>query len=120
MSNSSITSTIGIDGLRLQATGGGIVNATLATTLIDVPQNPLNAIVFDGTSSIFLNAFNNSGTGGTPPLAGSFIINNNGVLQIEQASTADLSLSNNGVTVSVLALPPTFGATTPIVPPPTP
>ena len=120
VSNSSITSTIGIDGLRLQATGGGIVNATLATTLIDVPQNPLNAIVFDGTSSIFLNAFNNSGTGGTPPLAGSFILNNNGALQIDQASTADLSLSNNGVTVSVLALPPTFGATTPIVPPPTP
>ena len=120
VSNSSITSTIGIDGLRLQATGGGIVNATLATTLIDVPQNPLNAIVFDGTSSIFLNAFNNSGTGGTPPLAGSFVLNNNGALQIDQPSTADLSLSNNGVTVSVLALPPTFGATTPIVPPPTP
>ena len=120
VTNSIITGVAGIDGVRLQSTNNGILNATVATSLIDVQVNSLNAIVFDALGTINLNATGNFGTGGGPPAAGSFILNNAGTLQIEQASTADLTLANNGVTVTQLGVPINFNGLTPIVPPPTP
>jgi hypothetical protein len=121
VSNSTITAAAGLDGVRIQATGGGIVNATVATTLINATANSLNAIVFDPTSVISLNATSNFGAGGGAPGTGGFILNNQGgTLQIDQASTANLSTDNNGVTVTAPASPITFGGTTPPVPPPTP
>ena len=122
VTNSTITGAAGIDGLRLQSTGSGILNATVGTNLIDVQTNSLNAIVFDPLGTINLNATGNYGTGGGPPTAGSFVLNNAGVgtLQIDQASTADLSTANNGVTVTVPGGAVTFNGSTPVVPPPTP
>jgi hypothetical protein len=116
-----ITAAAGIDGVRLQASGGGIVNATVTTTQINATANSLNAIVFDPTSVINLNATGNLGSGGGPPGVGGFVLNNQtGTLAIDQASIADLSTQNNGVTVTVPASPVTFNNTTPPVPPPTP
>jgi hypothetical protein len=117
---SVITAAAGIDGIRLESSGGGIVNATVLTNQINATVNSLNAIVFDPTSVISLNANGNLGTGG-PPGVGGFVLNNQGgTLQIEQASTTDLQTQNNGVVVTVPANPITFNGTTPPVPPPTP
>jgi hypothetical protein len=116
-----ITSPVGIDGVRLEASGGGILNATIATTQINVQALSLNAIVFDPASVISLNATGNFGSVGGPPGAGGFNLNNqSGTLQIEQASTTDMTTQNNGVAVSVPASPVTFNGATPVVPPPTP
>jgi hypothetical protein len=119
--NSTITSAAGIDGLRLQASGGGVVNGTIFSSIIDVPQNSLNAIVSDAASTILLDATNNLGSGGGAPTAGTFVLNNGGggTLQIDQASTGALSTANNGVGVTPTGLITTSG-TTPPVPPPTP
>ena len=119
--NSTITSAAGIDGFRLQASGGGIVNGTIYSTVIDVPQNSLNAIVLDAGSAILLNASNNLGSAGGAPTAGTFVLNNSGggTLTIEQASTGDLSTVNNGVGITPNGVITTNG-TTPPVPPPTP
>jgi hypothetical protein len=119
VSNSTITAA-GVDGIRLSASGGGILNATVLTNQINVTANSLNAIVFDPTSVISLNASGNLGTGG-PPGAGGFLLNNQGgTLQIEQATALDLQTQNNGVGVSVPNSPITFNGNTPPVPPPTP
>ena len=118
---SVITAAAGIDGIRLEASGGGIVNATVLTNQINVAANSLNAIVFDATSVISLNASGNLGSGNAAPGVGGFVLNNQGgTLQIEQASVADLSTQNNGVTATTPAAPITFNGTTPPVPPPTP
>jgi len=116
-----LSNTVGINGLALQATGGGIVNGTIYSTVIDVPQNSLNAIVLAAASTVLLNANNNIGSGGGAPTAGTFVLNNGGggTLTIDQASTGDLSTANNGVGVSPTG-PITTGGTTPPVPPPTP
>ena len=120
VSNSTITAAAGVDGIQLQASGGGTVNATVLTNQINVAANSLNAIVFDPTSVINLNAAGNLGTGG-PPGTGGFVLNNQGgTLQIDQASTADLQTQNNGVGVTVPNSPVTFNGSTPPVPPPTP
>ncbi|MEI7781615.1 MAG: hypothetical protein WCJ18_06780, partial [Planctomycetota bacterium] len=119
--SSNITGTGGIDGLHVEASGGGIVNATLTNSLIGVPGNPLNVIVFDATSTAHVNATGNFGSGGGAPGTGGFVLNNQtGTLQIDQASTADLTTANNVVTVTVPSSPVTFNGTTPPVPPPTP
>jgi hypothetical protein len=119
VNGSVLSAGAGLDGVRLEATGGGIVNATVATTLINATANSLTAVVFDPTSVIRLDATGNFGAAGTPPGTGGFVLNNQGgTLQIDQASTADLSAQNNGVSVSVPASPITFGGTTPPVPPP--
>jgi hypothetical protein len=118
---SVITAAAGIDGIRLEALGGGIMNATVLTNQINATANSLNAIVFDPTSVINLNAAGNLGTAGGPPGVGGFILNNQaGTLAIGQASIADLTAQNNGVTVTVPASPVTANGTTPPVPPPTP
>jgi hypothetical protein len=119
--NSTITSASGIDGLRLQASGGGIINGTIFSSVIDVPSNSLNAIVLDASSTISLNASNNIGPSGGPPTAGAFLLNNSGggTLSIDQASTADLSTANNGVAVTPTGTI-TTGGNTPPVPPPSP
>ncbi len=119
--NSTITSATGIDGLRLQAAGGGVVNGTIYSTVIDVPSNSLNAIVSDPASSILLDASNNLGPAGGPPVAGTFVLNNSGggILTIDQASTADMSTANNGVGVTPTGAI-TTGGSTPPVPPPAP
>jgi hypothetical protein len=122
VNNSVITSVVAgaQDSVRLLAFGGGVVNATVFTNTLDAPSNALNAIVQDAGSSILVNASGNiSSTGGTPP--GQFTLNNTGggTLQIEQASTADLTAANNGVTVNTTGVISTNGSTPP-VPPPTP
>ena len=119
--SSNITGSGGIDGLHVEASGGGIVNATLTNSLISVPGNPLNVIVFDATSTANVNATGNFGSGGSAPGTGGFVLNNQtGTLQIDQASTAALTATNNGVTVTVPNSPVTFNGTTPSVPPATP
>jgi len=119
--NSTITGAAGLDGVQIQSTGDGTVNATIGTNLIDAQLNPLEAIVFDTPGTINLNAFGNFGTGGGPPLQGDFVLNNQGgTLSIEQATTADLSTSNNGVVVTVPASPVSVNGSTPTPPPPTP
>jgi len=121
VNGSTVTSAAGIDGIRLQASGGGQVNATVLTNQINVVANSLNAIVFDPGSVLSLNATGNLGSGGAAPGVGGFVLNNlGGTLLIDQASVADLTTQNNGVTVSIPALPVTFNGTTPPVPPPTP
>lgn len=121
VSNSSLTGAIGIDGFRLEATGGGIVNGTLFSTLVEVPASSLNAIVFDAASFISLNASGNFGSTAAAPGVGGFVLDNQGgVLQIEQGSVAAMSSANNGVVVTVPNNPVTFGGSTPPVPPPTP
>ena len=106
----------GNDGVLLQASGGGIVNATVLQNSIDVTLNPIEAIVLDAPSQILLNAANNFGTGGGPPTVGSFVLTNTagGILGISQASTGDMSITNSGVAVS------TAGVITTSVPVPTP
>ncbi|MFM7035453.1 MAG: beta strand repeat-containing protein, partial [Planctomycetia bacterium] len=106
----------GNDGVLLQASGGGIINASVLQNSIDVTLNPVEAIVLDAPSQILLNAANNFGTGGGPPTVGSFVLNNlaGGVLGISQASTADMTITNSGVAVS------TSGVITTSVPVPTP
>ena len=119
--DSQISTAVGIDGMQLRASGGGIVNGTLQSSLLDVSANALNSIVVDGASSMFLNVTNNLGTAGGPPGTGGFVLNNQaGVLQIDQASLSDLQLENAGVTVTEPGSPVTFGGSTPPVPPPTP
>jgi len=117
VSNTTISSLLGIDGIRLQASGGGIVNGTVSASTLSVPANAINAVVADASSSLQLNAFDN-----LPTTA--FVLNNvdiAGTLQITQADTAALSADNNGITVTALGAGPiTGGGTTPPVPPPTP
>jgi hypothetical protein len=119
--NSTITSAAGIDGVRLQASGGGVVNGTIFSSVIDVPSDSLSVLVSDAASSILLNANNNIGPGGGPPTAGAFVLDNGagGTLTIEQATVGDLSATNNGVGVTPTG-PITTNGTTPPVPPPTP
>ena len=118
---SVITAAAGIDGIRLEASGGGEVNATVLTNQINVAANSLNGIVFDATSVLSLNASGNIGSAGAPPGVGGFVLNNQGgTLVIDQASAVDLSTQNNGVAVSTPASPITANGTTPPVPPPTP
>ena len=117
--NSTITSAAGIDGLRLQASGDGVVNGTIFSSVIDVPSNSLNALVTSAASSILLNANNNIGSTGGAPTAGTFVLNNGagGTLTIDQSSIGDLSAVNNGVGVTPSG-PITTDGTTPPVPPP--
>jgi hypothetical protein len=105
----------------MQAQGGGVVNATILQSSIDVILNPIEAVVFDAGSSIFLNAANNFGTGGGPPTAGNFVLNNaaGGILQISQASTANMSAANSAATVTPSGVI-TFNAIVPTPPPPSP
>ncbi len=120
--NSQISTAAGIDGLQLRASGGGIVNGTLQSSLIDVSASSLNAIVLDAPSSVFLNATNNIGTAGGPPGTGGFVLNNQGgTLQINQASINDLQIENAGVTVTeTVPASVSFGGSAAPVPPPTP
>ena len=119
--NSSLTGATGIDGLRLEASGGGIINGTLFSTLVEVPALSLNAIVFDAASFISLNASGNFGATSAAPGVGGFVLDNQGGgLQIEQGSVAAMSTANNGVTVTVLNSPVNFNGSTAPVPPPTP
>jgi hypothetical protein len=121
VSNSSLNGATGIDGFHLEATGGGIVNGTLFSTLVDVPAFSVNAIVFDAASFISLNASGNFGATTAAPGAGGFQLDNQGgTLQIEQGSVAAMSTANNGVVVTVATDPVTFNGSTPTVPPPTP
>jgi len=117
----SILTGAGNDGVLMQAQGGGVVNATILQSSIDVILNPVEAIVFDAGSSIFLNAANNFGTGGGPPTAGDFVLNNSagGILQISQASLPNLSAANSSATVTPSGVI-TFNAVVPIPPPPSP
>jgi len=113
----------GNDGVLLQASGGGIINATILQNSIAVILNPVEAIVLDAPSQILLNAANNFGTGGGPPTAGNFVLNNSagGILQISQGSLADMSVTNSGVGVTeTTAATVSFNASVPIPPPPTP
>jgi hypothetical protein len=121
VANSTITSAVGVDGLQQQATGGGVVNATVSNNAIsatNATSNALQSIVLDGTSTISLNATGNFGPGGGGPV-GAFFLNNvgTGTLSIDQASTANLSTVNNGVLVPTVP-PITVNSTTPTVPPP--
>jgi len=120
--NSQISTAAGIDGLQLRASGGGIVNGTLQSSLIDVSASSLNAIVLDAPSSVFLNATNNIGTAGGPPGTGGFVLNNQGgTLQINQASISDLQIENAGVAVTeTVPASVSFGGSAAPVPPPTP
>jgi hypothetical protein len=117
VSNTTISSLVGIDGIRLQASGGGIVNGTIASSTIDVPVIAVNAIVADGASAIQLNAFDNIATT-------AFELNNvdvAGTLQITQPDTAAMSAANNGASITTAGLGTITGnGTTPPVPPPTP
>jgi hypothetical protein len=117
----SILSSAGNNGVLMQAQGGGVVNATILQSSIDVILNPIEAVVFDAGSSIFLNAANNFGTGGGPPTAGNFVLNNaaGGILQISQASTANMSAANSAATVTPSGVI-TFNAIVPTPPPPSP
>ena len=119
--NSALTGATGLDGLRLEASGGGIINGTLFSTLVEVPALSLNAIVFDAASFISLNASGNFGATSAAPGVGGFVLDNQGGgLQIEQGSVAAMSTANNGVTVTVLNSPVNFNGSTAPVPPPTP
>ena len=99
--NSTLSNTAGLDGIRAEASGGGIVNVTALTNLLDVALQPINVIVFDSSSEIYLNASGNFGAAGGPPGVGAFELNNlgGGVLDVYQASAAALSTANNGATV---------------------
>ncbi len=109
-----------IDGVRVEATGTGVVNATVLNTLIDAAFNPITATVFSPTADVSLNASGNFGAAG-PPGVGAITLNNGagGLLIIDQASTADLSTANNGVPVGAVGIIST-GGTTPTPPPPSP
>jgi hypothetical protein len=108
-----------LDGVRIEATGTGIVNATVLTSLIDSLGNSINASVFSPAADIFLNASGNFGPSG-PPL-GSIVLDNaaGGILAIEQGSTAALNTANNGPGVIPIG-PISVNGTTPTPPPPTP
>jgi hypothetical protein len=113
----------GNDGVLLQASGGGTINATILQNSIAVILNPVEALVLDAPSQILLNAANNFGSGGGAPTAGDFVLTNSagGILQISQATLADLSTTNSGVTVTeTTAGTVTFNAIVPTPPPPTP
>ncbi len=121
VANSTITSAVGVDSLQQQATGGGVVNATVSNNAISATNTTsfgLQSIVLDATSAISLNATGNFGPGGGGPV-GAFFLNNTGTgtLSIDQASTANLSTVNNGVLVTTTP-PITVNGTTPTVPPP--
>ncbi len=107
-----------LNGVRIEAGGTGIVNATVLNTLIDAVFDPISAVNFAATSDISLNATGNFGAGG-PPGAGTITLNNaaGGLLIIDQASTAALNAANNGagvVPVGVIS----FGGNTPTPPSP--
>ena len=111
----------GNDGVLVQASGGGIVNATVAQNSIDVILNPVEAIVLDAPSQILLDAINNFGTGGGPPTIGDIVLNNaaGGVLGISQATVPDVSTTNSSATVNDSGLI-TTSQVVPTPPPPTP
>jgi hypothetical protein len=121
--NGGILTGAGNDGVLLQASGGGTINATILQNSISVILNPVEALVLDAPSQILLNAANNFGTGGGAPTAGNFVLTNSagGILQISQATLADLSTTNSGVAVTeTTAGTVTFDAIVPTPPPPTP
>jgi hypothetical protein len=107
-----------LNGVRIQAGGTGIVNATVLNTLIDAVFDPISAVTFAGTSDISLNATGNFGAGG-PPGAGTITLDNSagGLLIIDQASTAALSAANNGAGVVPIGVIST-GGNTPLPPSP--
>jgi hypothetical protein len=111
----------GNDGMLVQASGGGIVNATVAQNSIDVLLNPVEAIVLDAPSQILLDAINNFGTGGGPPTIGNIVLNNSGggVLGISQPTVPDVSTTNSNATVVDSGVI-TTGQVVPVPPPPTP
>jgi hypothetical protein len=111
----------GNDGVLVQASGGGIVNATVAQNSIDVLLNPVEAIVLDAPSQILLDAINNFGTGGGPPTIGNIVLNNSGggVLGISQATVPDVSTTNSSATVVDTGVI-TTSQVVPVPPPPTP
>jgi hypothetical protein len=108
-----------LDGVRIESTGTGIVNATVLNSLIDAVGNSIGANVFSPGADIFLNASGNFGPGG-PPL-NAIQLNNaaGGLLAIEQASTAALDTANNGPGVIPIG-PISVNGTTPTPPPPSP
>jgi len=115
----SLTGTA-LDGVRIEASGSGVVNATVLNSLIDAATNPITAITFDVGSDISLNASGNypaPATGWLNPI----VLDNGagGLLTIDQGSTAAMSTANNGVGVAPIGIIST-GGNTPPPPPPTP
>jgi len=108
-----------LDGVRVESTGTGIVNATVLTSLIDAVGNSIGANVFSPGADIFLNASGNFGAGGAP--TGPILLDNaaGGILAIEQGSTSALSAANNGAAVVPIG-PISVNGTTPTPPPPSP
>ena len=138
-SNAGQTSTVSIrggilngagnNGVLMQASGGGVVNASIIQNSISVVLVPVEAIVLDAPSQILLNATNNFGAGGGPPTAGlggvgsQFVLSNSagGILQISQGTLPDMSTTNAGVTVTETTPGTvTFNAIVPTPPPPSP
>lgn len=116
VANSTITTVLGVDGLSLLASGGGIVNGTIKSSSISVPGNAINAVVSDAASTLNLNAFGNIQTT-------AYVLNNvaaGGTLNIVQPNTAVLSAENNGAVVNTPGAGAITTGVTPPVPDPTP
>ena len=119
ISNSSLATAVGINGLMLEATGSGVVNGTLFSTLIDVPTEAMSAVANGGFVSMDANG--NFGAAAPAPGTGGFTLDNQGgTLVIDQSSTSAMATANNGVAITVPGNPVTFSGNTPPVPPPTP
>ncbi|MFZ4600306.1 MAG: hypothetical protein ACOYNN_16835, partial [Terrimicrobiaceae bacterium] len=125
--DSSLTTT-SIHGVRLEALGTalgiGEINATILRNQIDVTGNCIDAAVTNTFGQIALNAQSNYGTLASyapAPGLGPINLDNSlgGFLGIFQASTAAVTLSNNGVTVSSAGII-TTNVPVPVPPPPTP
>ncbi len=122
-----LTNTV-IDGVRLEASGSalgvGTVYGTIGLNQIDVDLNPVNAINLNTTGVTALAITSNFGA--VPPTApapgaGSITLDNTfgGFMGISQASFGELTVSNNGATVTPLGAI-NFTTFVPAPPPPSP